>query len=326
MRRREFITLIGGAATWAAVARAQSGMRRIAVLMATRESDVEGRARLQAFLQGFRQLGWTEGRNVTIDIRWTGGSIERTRDIVAELVALAPDVIVVNGSPGAAAMKRATSSIPVVFMMVNDPVAQGFIASMSRPGGNITGFTNIDFSVVGKSVGILKTISPTVARVGLMFNPDSYPYYDTYLRTFQNEAKPLVEMTRAAVRSLTDIDTVIESIAAQPGGGLAVAPDPFTSANWAAIRAALERHRLPHTVTFRQFVSEGALMSYGPDSSDICRRSASYVDRILKGANPAELPAQAPDKFELAINLKTAKAFGIAVPPSVLATADEVIE
>jgi putative ABC transport system substrate-binding protein len=211
-------------------------------------------------------------------------------------------------------------------MMVNDPVAQGFIASMARPGGNITGFTNIDFTVLGKWLEMLKTMAPAISRVGLMFNPETFPYYDTNLQAFQKETRGLVEVTRAAVRSRADIDTEIAAIAARPGGGVIVAPDPFTSSNWPAIRAALEQHQLPHTVTFRQFVSEGALMSYGPNTSDICRRSASYVDRILKGANPAELPAQAPDKYELVINRTTAKALGLEIPSSLLATADEVIE
>jgi len=324
MKRREFVTLVGGAVAWPLAAGAQP-VRRVAVVMGSRESDPEGQARLKAFLEGFQQLGWIDGRNVRIETRWNNGSRERTGEIASEFAALAPDVIVVNSALAMAAVKRATSSIPVVFMMVNDPVAQGFITSMARPGGNITGFSNIDFSLLGKWMEMLKTVAPTLTRVGLMFNPETYPYYDAYLQTFQNEMR-LVEVTRAAVRSPADIDTAVAAIAAQPGGGLAIAADPFTTANLAQILTALRHHGLPHTAPFRQFVSEGALMSYGPDSADICRRAAGYVDRVLRGANPGDLPVQAPTKYELAINLKTAKALDLIVPPTLLATADEVIE
>jgi putative ABC transport system substrate-binding protein len=328
MRRREFLAGLGGAAVaWPIGARAQQpAMRQIAVLMATEDTDSEGRARLNAFLQGFRQLGWEDGRNVNIDIRWSGGSFERIRDIAAELVAARPNVIVANSTPSAHAMKRATSTIPVVFVLVNEPVAQGIIASVARPGGNMTGFTMVDFSLVGKLVEMLKTMAPAISRAGFMFNPDTYPYYDTYLRQLQAEARGPVEVTRVAVRTAADIDGAVAAFAAQPGGGITIPPDPFTVANRAAIRAALERHRLPHIVVFRQFIREGGLMSYGPDTTDIFRRAADYTDRILKGANPAELPAQAPNKFELVINLRTAKALGLEVPPTLLAIADEVIE
>ena len=322
-----FITLFGGAAAaWPLAGHAQQTMQHVAVIMITGETDPLGQGRLNAFLQSFQRLGWTEGRNVKIDIRWTGGSPERTREIVAEFVALKPDVILANGTPAVAALKRATSSIPVVFVTVNEPVAQGFIASMARPGGNITGFTLVEFSAVGKSVEMLKAMAPALTRVGLMFNPETYAFYDAYLERFQAEARWSMEMTRAAVRVPADIDAAVAVIAAQPGGGVAVLPDAFNATNQAPIRTALERHRLPHVVPWRQFVSRGGLMSYGPDLVDIFRRSADYVDRILKGANPAELPAQAPTKYELVINLKTSKALGLTVPPTLLALADEVIE
>jgi len=324
--RRQFITLLGGAAAWPIAALAQQTIRHVAVIMITGESDPLGQGRLNAFLQDFQRLGWTEGRNVKIDIRWTGGSADRMREIVAEFVALKPDVILANGTPAVAALKRATSSIPVVFVTVNEPVAQGFIASMARPGGNITGFTLVEFSVVGKSVDMLKAMATALTRVGLMFNPETYAFYDAYLERFQAEARWSMEMTRAAVRVPADIDAAVAAIAARPGGGLAVLPDAFNSVNQATILAALERHRLPHIFPWRQFVSSGGLMSYGPDLVDIFRRSADYVDRILKGASPTELPAQAPTKYELAINLKTAKALGLTVPPTLLALADEVIE
>ena len=327
MQRREFITLLGGAAVaWPLVARAQQSMRRVAVIMVTPETDPVGQSRLKAFLQGFEKLGWTDGRNARFDIRWAGGSAERMREIVAEILALKPDVIVANGTPTVAALKRTTSTIPVVFVGINEPVVQGFIASMARPGGNITGFTQVDFSVVGKSVEMLKAIAPALTRVGLMYNPETYGFYDAYLERFQAEARWSMELTRAAVRVPTDIDVAVADIASRPGGGLAVLSDTFNLINEATIHAALERYRLPHIVPWRQFVAGGGLMSYGPDGDDIFRRSADYVDRILKGANPAELPAQAPTRYELVINLNTAKALGLGVPPSLLAIADEVIE
>jgi putative ABC transport system substrate-binding protein len=326
MRRREFITLLGGAAAWPLAARAQQSMRRVAVIMVTPETDPVGQGRLKAFLQGFEKRGWIDGRNARFDIRWAGGSAERMREIVAEIVALKPDVIVANGTPTVAALKRATSTIPVVFVGINEPVVQGFIASMARPGGNITGFTQVDFSVVGKSVEMLKAIAPALTRVGLMYNPETYGFYDAYLERFQAEARWSMELTRAAVRVPEDIDGAVADVAARPGGGMAVLSDTFNLINEVRIRAALEHYRLPHIVPWRQFVAGGGLMSYGPDGDDIFRRSADYVDRILKGANPAELPAQAPTRYELVINLKTAKALGLDVPPSLLAIADDVIE
>ena len=329
MRRRDFIRAIAGSVTaWPVSTYAQRPTRRrVAIVMATSDSSPDGQAWLKSFLQAFEQHGWSNGQNVQVDVRWGAGSSHRMRDIAAEFIALNPDVIVANGTPGIAAMKRATSSIPVVFVLVNEPVEQGFIASIARPGGNITGFTMVDFSLIGKLVELLKTIAPKIVRVGLMFNPDAYPYYDVYLRTLQAGAQRPVEVTRAAVRSRAEIDEVIATLAAQPGSGVAVLPDGgFTISNGAAIRTALERHRLPYVVPWRPFVAEGALMSYGPDPIDIFRRSADYVDRILKGASPADLPAQAPTKFELAINTKTAKALGLTVPPGLLITADEVIE
>ena len=326
MRRREFITLLGGAAAWPLAARAQQSMRRVAVIMVTPETDPVGQGRLKAFLQGFEKRGWIDGRNARFDIRWAGGSAERMREIVAEIVALKPDVIVANGTPTVAALKRATSTIPVVFVGINEPVVQGFIASMARPGGNITGFTQVDFSVVGKSVEMLKAIAPALTRVGLMYNPETYGFYDAYLERFQAEARWSMELTRAAVRVPEDIDGAVADVAARPGGGMAVLSDTFNLINEVRIRAALERYRLPHIVPWRQFVAGGGLMSYGPDGDDIFRRSADYVDRILKGANPAELPAQAPTRYELVINLKTAKALGLDAPPSLLAIADDVIE
>jgi putative ABC transport system substrate-binding protein len=326
MWRRDFLAGLGAAAVWPAAARAQQSMRRVAVILSRFETDPLGQGQLNAFLEGFKKLGWTDGHDVRIDVRWAGGSAERMREIAEEFVALKPDVIVVSGSPALAALKRATSKIPVVFAGINEPVEQGFIPSMARPGGNITGFTLVDFSVVGKSVEMLRAMAPAITHVGLMYNPETYGFYDGYLKRFQAEARWSMALTRAAVRVPADIEAVVAHIAAQPSGGVVVMTDTFNSVNQATIRVALEKYQLPHIVPWRQYVAGGGLMSYGPDLDDIFRLSADYVNRILKGANPAELPAQAPTKYELAINLKTAKSLGLAVPPSLLAIADEVIE
>ena len=328
MQRREFITLLGGAAvTQPLAARAQQPMRHIAVLMPIRGIDPEEQARVEALLRALQQLGWSDGHNMRIDLRSAGGSAERSSEIAAEFVALAPDVIISSGSVATAAIMRATSSIPMVFVAVNEPVAQGFVASLARPGSNTTGFTLIDFTVIGKSVELLKTMAPALTRIGLMFNPDTYPIYDSYLRAFQAELRRPVEVVRTAARSPVEIDIAIQTLAAMPGSGLAVLPDgSFTLTNRTTINTALERHRVPSIALLRQFVSDGALMSYGPDTIDIYRRAADYVDRILKGARPADLPVQQPIKFDLVINLKTAKALGLEVPPMLLALADEVIE
>jgi putative tryptophan/tyrosine transport system substrate-binding protein len=326
LKRREFMTLVGGAAAWPLAAGAQQSLRRIAVIMVTPETDQLGRGRLKAFLQGIEALGWIDGRNVRIDIRWAGGSADRMSEIVTEFVMLKPDLIVANGTPTVAALKRATSTIPVVFVGINEPVAQGFVASMARPGGNITGFTQVEFSVVGKSVDMLRALAPTLSHVSLMYNPQTYGFYDAYLAKFQAEARWAMELKRAAVREPADIDVAITEIAARPDGALVVMSDAFNLIHEIKIRDALERHRLPHIVPWRQFVTAGGLMSYGPDTDDIFRRSADYVDRILRGTQPADLPVQSPTKYGLVINLGTAKALGIVVPPALLALADEVID
>jgi len=327
MRRREFIILLAGAtAAWPLGARAQQSIRRVAIINVRLETDPLGQSQLKAFRQGFEKFGWEDGRNVKIDVRWAGGSAEQMREFVTELVALKPDVIVASGSPAVAALKRATSTPLVVFVGIAEPVAQGFITNMARPGGNITGFSLVDFPIVGKSVEMLKAVAPSLAHVGLMYNPETYGFYDAYLERFQREARWSMELTRVAVRVPADIDAAVAGVAARPGGGLVVLTDAFNSVNQARIRAALDRNPMPHIVPWRQCVAGGGLMSYGPDLDDIFRVSASYVDRILKGANPGELPAQAPTKIELVINQKTAKTLGLDVPRSLLAIADEVIE
>jgi putative ABC transport system substrate-binding protein len=328
MKRREFITLLGGAATWPVVARAQQpAMRRVVFLHALAENDPEAQARIVAFRQGLETLGWTEHRNIQIEHRFSAGDFAQIRAYTAELVSSAPDIIVASSTPVITALKQATRTIPIVFSVVNDPVGQGFIASLARPGGNITGFTFIEFAMVGKWLQLLKEMAPHVRRVVLIFNPQTAPYYPIYLREFGAVPATLAaELAAAPVRDEAEVEAAIAALARGPAGGLIAAPDPFINTRRGLIMALAERHRLPAVYGFRQYVTEGALMSYGPDTADIVRRSASYVDRILKGEKPADLPIQQPTKFELVINLKTAKALGLEITPMLLARADEVIE
>jgi putative ABC transport system substrate-binding protein len=297
------------------------------MLMSNSEDDPLAQARVTAFRQALAELGWAEGRNLNIDWRWTGGDIARVREYATELVRLAPDVIVANGTPSVAALKQATTSIPIVFVVVNDPVAQGIIVSMAHPGGNITGFSFLEYSMVGKSLEMLKQVAPGTVRVAIMFNPDTYPYYALHLRSFETVARTLsLQLTAAQVRSSEEIDEVVAKLAQQPGSALLITPDPYLVVHRGAVVRAAGQYRVPATYSYRQHVQEGGLMSYGADTVDIFRRSASYIDRILKGTSPADLPAQAPVKFEIAINLKTAKALGLDIPPNLLALADDVIE
>jgi putative tryptophan/tyrosine transport system substrate-binding protein len=330
MRRREFIALLGGAtAAWPFSARAQKGERprRLAVLMSNAESDPLGQARIAALRAGLRELGWSEGGNLTIDLRWAGSDAGRLKDYAAELVRFAPDVIIANGTPGTAAMRQATRSIPIVFAVVNDPVEQGLIASLARPGGNVTGLSFVDFPLFGKSLELLRQIAPKMTRVGLMFRSADHPYYDDYLKSFAADKLILpIVVVRTAVASAAEIESEVAKLAAPAGGGLIVAPDTFTVAYRQTILASVAQHDVPAIHPYRQSVVEGGLMSYAPDTLDIFRRSAVYVDRILKGEKPGDLPAQAPIKFEFVLNLKTAKALGLDVPATMLALADEVIE
>jgi putative ABC transport system substrate-binding protein len=329
LRRRDFIAFLGAAAAWPLPLGAQPAgrIRRIGVLMSNSADDPEGQTRSAALLQGLAELGWKEGGNLRIEWRWSGGDVERMRTYAAELVGLSPDLIVANSSPVLHALRKATQSIPIVFAVVNDPDGQGFIASRARPGGNITGFTFLEYSMVAKALEMLKQVAPGVARVAVMFNPRTYPYYDAHLPSFETDARKFsIEIVRAAVGSNAEIDETIARLAGQPGGGLLVPPDSYTLVHRATILKAAARHRLPAIHSYRQSVREGGLISYGADTADIFRRSASYVDRILKGAKPGELPAQAPTKFDLAVNLKTAAALGLTVPANLLALADEVIE
>jgi putative ABC transport system substrate-binding protein len=328
VNRRSFITLFGGAAAaWPLAARAQQPerIRRIVFLHGRSDNDPEEQVRVVAFQEGLASLGWTENRNVKIEHRFSGGELARIQDYTAEVVSSPPDVIVANGSPVIAALKQATRTIPIVFSVVNDPVGQGFVASLSRPGGNITGFSYVDFPMIGKWLEVLKEIAPNLKRITLMFNPQTAPYYSRFFREFGATAAR-AELSETPVRNAAEIEAAIAMFAREPAGGLIIGPDPFTNTQRGLIMALAERHRLPAIYGFAQFVREGALISYAPDATETVRRSASYVDRILKGEKPADLPVQASTKYKLVINLKTAKALGLEVPPILLARADEVIE
>jgi len=327
--RRELLAALGGAAAaWPLAARAQQAerVRRIGLLMGVAD-DREGQARVTALKQGLQELGWTDGRDIQIETRFGEADIGRIRTDAAELVALAPDVIVGQTTPVIRALRQATSSIPIVMAAVNDPVEQGFVSSLAHPAGNITGFMFIDFQMVGKWLEMLKEVAPGVSRAVLMFNPDTAPHYYVYLRSFEAEPRSVaIEVTAAPVRDTAEIEAAFAKLGREPGGALIVAPDAFTIVHHPLFIRLAQQHRLPAVYNLRTYVAQGALMSYGPDPYDLFRRSASYVDRILKGAKPADLPVQQPTKFELAINLKTAKALGLQIPDKLLALADEVIE
>jgi putative ABC transport system substrate-binding protein len=329
VKRRHFITLIGGAAAWPLAARAQQPerMRRIGVLMSLAESDPEAQARVAAFRKGLQTLGWAEGRNVRIDIRWAASDAALMQRFAKELVALQPDLILSHNTPTTASLLQQTRTIPIVFVVVSDPVGSDFVASFPRPGGNVTGFTNIEPTMAGKWLELLKEIAPNVARVALLFNPATAPYAEYYLSPFKAAAASLaLEMIAAPVRDASELESAIAAQARAPNGGLVVMTDSFLVAYRAEITSLAARYRLPAVYPFRFFVELGGLLSYGNDLFDSFRRAATYADRILNGATPNELPVQAPVKFELVINLKTAKAQGLTVPPTLLARADEVIE
>ena len=326
MRRRDAIALLSTAAAWPLVAHAQgAGVKRVAVLMSTSESDPEAQSRIQAFRFGLRDLDWLEGRNIQIDYRFSAGDPVRIKEQVKELVSLAPDVIVGSSTPVLTALRQATTSIPIVFSMLNDPMGQGFVSSMSRPGGNVTGISFIDFPIIGKWVGLLKDVSPNLSRVAVMFDPDTSPYYDVYLRSLERLPRPAgVDINVAPVRNDTEIEQTIAKLGT--GGGLIAAADAFVLVHREAIIRSVKTHGGPDLYSVKQIVREGGLMSYGPNTADIFRRAASYVDRILRGEKAADLPVQSPIRFELAINMTTAKALGLTIHDSFSMLADEVIE
>jgi putative ABC transport system substrate-binding protein len=329
MRRREFITLLGGAAVaWPLAARAQQGdrMRRIGVLFGLAEDDPHLKARLASFRQGLERLGWSEGRNVRIDIRLAHAGTAPVQVLTKELVALQPDVIFVSSTQLAAALQRESRAIPTVFVGVSDPIGAGLIASLARPGGNLTGLALYEQSITGKWLAMLKEIAPRLARAALVANPKTSAY-DYFIRSAEAVAASLaIELIQSPVENTADIERAIETFARVPNGGLVLLPDPTTVVHRDLIVALAARHRLPAVYALRVFVAAGGLMSYDSDLVDLSRQAASYVDRILRGANPADLPVQVPTKYETILNLKTAKALGLDVPPSLLVRADEVIE
>ena len=325
MKRREFIAAIGGAAVaWPLAPRSQERIRLVGALMAG-PNDQPGQTRIAAFRSVLQELGWSENRNVRFEIRWASGDVERARAFAAELPTMAPDVILAGGTTAIAMLKQATSSVPLVFVIVNDPVAQGFVASVAHPGGNITGFSYIDYSVIGKALQLLKEVAPNLSRVGFMFNPDTYPYYETYLRSLGDERQGF-DLVPLRVHSDDEIKQAFASLAATPGAGIMAPPEPFTSSRRKLIVELATQYRLPGSYGLRDFVTDGGMMCYAPNILDIFQRSAAYIDRVLKGAKPADLPVQAPNRFELTINLKVAKTLNLSIPPGILAIADEVIE
>jgi putative ABC transport system substrate-binding protein len=329
MKRRGFMALLAGAAASPLAARAQAKlrMRRVGVLMIIAEHDPEGDARMAAFRGGLKQLGWIDGQNVRLEYRWAGGEIERINQYAKELVAQKPDVILGNGTPAVAALQKLTRSIPIVCALVTDPVGLGFVASLSRPGGNITGFTFIDAELIGKWVELLKEAAPATRRSALLFNPKNTPFYYGFLKSLASARRTAgLQITPATVENDADLEAVVAASARTPGGSLILGPDPFTVVHIRKIAQLAAQSRLPSISVYRQFVVGGGLMSYGPDTADIFRRSASYIDRILKGANPAELPVQQPAKFVFVVNLKAAKSLGLKMPAALLAQVDEVVE
>jgi putative tryptophan/tyrosine transport system substrate-binding protein len=330
MRRRQFITLLGGAAaTWPLAARAQQPgrMRRIGVLMAFDERDARAKGWLSRFTQGLSELGWTEGRNLQMEVRWAD-SVDRMRMFAKELVELRPDVILSFGTPVTAALQRETRTIPIVFAIVSDPVGEGFVESLSHPGGNITGFHNSEASIGGKWLELLQQIAPGLKRAAMIFNPDTAPGHGKYyMPDFETAARSSqVTPIPAAVHSIADLEAVITDLGREPGGGFVATADFFLLNHRAQMIAAAAQNHVPAVYPWQEAAAAGGLLSYGPDLEDIVRRAAPYVDRILHGAKPAELPVQLPTKFEMTVNVKTAKALGLTVPTSILLGADEVIE
>jgi ABC-type uncharacterized transport system substrate-binding protein len=330
MKRRDFITLLGGAAAWPLAVRAQEAdrIRRIGVLVALAEDDPEIKARLAAFRQGLEKRGWSEGRNVSIDTSFApDSSADRVQVLARELIALQPDVIFAQTMPVVAALQRESRTIPIVFVNIADPIGSGFVASLPRPGGNITGVMLYEASVTGKWLAMLKEIAPRLERAAFVTNPKTAPFYNYYLRAAESLSPPLgIKVVPSLVESIADIERTIEAFARAPNGGLLLPPDVNTNVHRDLIIALAARYSLPAVYFSRLIVAAGGLMSYGVDFVDMSRQAASYVDRILRGDKPSDLPVQAATKFETTVNLKTAKALGLTVPPGLLVAADEVIE
>ncbi len=330
MRRREFIGVVGGASLVmppAARARNLQGMRRLGVLMPGVQDDADSTPRIAAFRQELQGLGWKDGENIHVDYRWGAGRTAVIRQHAQELVALAPDVIVASGTPVVAALKTLTRSIPIVCAMVIDPAGLGFVESLSRPGGNITGFTCINRELIGKWTALLKAAAPDVRRAALLYNPESNPWYERFLRKVVAAPQPgAMELVPMIAGTLDDLAIRIPVLASTPGAGLIIGPDAFVRGHFHQLAALAAANRLPGISVYRRFAADGGLMSYGPDTLDIFRGSAGYVDRILKGADPATLPVQPPTRFEFALNQTAAGALSLTLPPMLLAAADEVIK
>jgi putative ABC transport system substrate-binding protein len=330
MKRRTFIMLLGGAAAaWPLAARAQQAdrVRRVGVLMAFAESDPEGQASIAAFREGLQKLGWTDGRNIRIDTRWAALDAESMQRFAKELVTLQPDLILSHSTPTTAAMLQQTRTIPIIFALVIDPFGSGFVASFPRPGGNVTGFTTIEGSMSGKWLELLKEIAPRVGRAAFLFNPATAPYFQYFLDPFKAAAASFgVEAIAAPVHDTSALESVVAAQAREPNSGLIVMPESFTVGHGKEITLLAARYRLPAVYPFRFFAELGGLLSYGSDRLDNFRSAATYADRILKGEKPADLPVQAPAKYVLTINLKTAKTLGLDVPLHLQQRADEVIE
>ena len=329
MRRREFITILGTMTGWSVAARAQqsAGIRRVGILINLSENDLEAQRLIAVFRERLAQLGWVDGRNLRIDYRWASGDVDHIKVFAKELVTLSPDIIVGYATPSVMALQHETGSIPIVFLSVTDPVGQGLVASLAHPGGNITGFAVFEFSLGTKWVEALKQISPNLKRVTTIFNPKTAPYYPLYLRAIEKAASSLaVEPVVVEIHDDAEIERVINTLAREPDSGLIVMPDSFNMAHRQTIIAFADQYHLPAMYYFPLFTADGGLISYGPDETDMFRRTADYVDRILKGVKAGDLPVQQPTSFRLVINLKAAKALGLNVPTALLAGADEVIQ
>ena len=329
MQRRAFITLLGSAAAWPVAARSQQTerVRRIGVLMEYAESDSDAQARVAAFRDGLQKIGWAEGRNIKIDTRWAAADIELMKRFAKELVVLQPDLILTSSTPATGAMLQQTRIIPIIFVLVADPVGSGYVASLPRPGGNVTGFTPIVGSLGGKWVELLKEIAPRLARVALLFNPPTATFIEGYLNPFKTAAASLgMEAIITPVHDMPEVELLVTAQTREPNSSLVVIPDVFTLSHRMAITSLAAHYRVPAVYWSRSFAELGGLISYGPYIVDEYRRAASYADRILKGEKPADLPVQAPTKFELVINRKTANALGLTIPQTLLVAADEIIE
>jgi putative ABC transport system substrate-binding protein len=330
MKRREFILALGGAAAGLPlIARAQQAdqVRRIGVLSNIGESDPEAQSMATALPEGLRELGWVNGRNLQVDHRWAAGNPERIATFAKELVALKPGVIVAHTTPSVIALRKQTDTIPIVFVQISDPIGAGFITNLARPGGNITGFTNFESAMVGKWVEMLKEMAPSISRVAFLFNPQTAPYVARFYQApLEASARSLgLQPLASPLHDAGEIESAINAFGRE-GGGLIVLPDSFNIVHRNQIMTLAAKHRLPAISPYRFMAQEGGLMAYGVEPVELFRRAAAYVDRILKGSKPAELPVQAPTKFELVINLKAAKALGLTVPPTLLTRADEVVE